>query len=410
MQDLRWPTYAIRDLVLDGVVPGRDPEGRGSMYLRDTAGNEYLDGVGGIGCLPLGHAHPKWVAAIAEQAGRLAVAAATFPSLPMRGFVSKLLERSVIPDGRVFLGNTGTESNEAAIKLALRATGRDVILGFERAFHGRTLGSIALTATAAYRDPYVSCLGEPEDRFARMNVARAVFNDLDSVREKLERYRGRVAAVFVEPVQGEGGIHPADREFLLGLRQLCNEHGALLGTDEIQCGSGRTGNWDAWTTIVGADPETAPDVTWYAKALGGGFPVAACVAKASLAEHMAKGSHGSTFGGNPLASAAGLVTLQLMDEEGLLASAARQVPTMQKIVAADPHPKVAQVRGLGAMVGIEIEGDGEPAAPLGGLVEAEGLFITICKGKTIRLLLPFRADEKVLAEAWGKIRRGLDKL
>ena len=410
MQDLRWPTYAVRDLVLEGAAPGRDPEGRGCAYVVDTDGNEYLDGVGGIGCLPLGHAHPKWVAALAEQAGKIAVAAATFPTAPQRQFVDLLLERSVVPDGRVFLANTGTESNEAAIKIALRATKRDVIIGFERAFHGRTLGSIAMTATAAYRDPYVSCLGEPDERFARMNVARAVFDDLESVEKLFEEYGERVAAVFVEPVQGEGGIHPASKAFLLGLRRLCNEHGALLGTDEIQCGSGRTGNFDAWTTIVGDDPKDAPDMAWYAKALGGGFPIAACVAKAGIAEHMSKGSHGSTFGGNPLASAAGLATLQIMDEENLFDAAADQLPTLHEIVAERPHRRVAEVRGLGAMLGIEISGEGEPAAPLGDILQDEGLFVTVCKGKTLRLLLPYRADETILRDAWARIRRGLDKL
>lgn len=412
MQDPRWPTYATRDIVLSGAAPGRDPEGRGSLWLVDTEGREYLDAVGGIGCAPLGHAHPRWVAAIGEQASQIAAAAGTFFTLPQQALAHEITRRAGIPDARVFLGNTGTEVNEAAIKLVLRATGRDVIIGFHRSFHGRTLGSIALTATPAYRDPYVSCLGEPEDRFAHMNVARATYGDLDSVRAELERYRGRVAAVFVEPVQGEGGIHPASREFLVGLRRLCTEHGALLGTDEIQCGAGRLGTFAAWSTLVGDEPELAPDVAWFAKALGGGFPVAACVAKERFASAMTKGSHGSTFGGNPLACAAALATLQIMDDEGLLPAAAAQLPTLQKIAAADPHPRVAEVRGAGAMIGIEIagEGEGEPAAPLGGILQGEGLLVTICKGTTIRLLFPYRADAAVLRDAWTRIRRGLDRL
>jgi acetylornithine/succinyldiaminopimelate/putrescine aminotransferase len=140
------------------------------------------------------------------------------------------------------------------------------------------------------------------------------------------------------------------------------------------------------------------------------MPIAACVAKAHLAEHMSPGSHGSTFGGNPLASAAGLATLSIMDDEDLLASARRQLPTLQAIAAAHPHPRVAQVRGLGAMLGIEISGDGEPAAPLGSILQDEGLLVTVCKGKTIRLLFPYRADEATLTEAWTKIRAGLDRL
>lgn len=410
MQDRRWPTYPNRDIVLEGVAPGHDPDGRGSLWLRDSAGREYLDAVGGIGCLPLGHGHPRWVAALAEQAAMLAAAAGPFFTQPQQRLVGELVARTPIPDARVFLGNTGTEVNEAAIKLALRATRRDVIVGFHRAFHGRTLGSIALTATPAYRDPYVSCLGEPDDRFARMNVARATFGDLDSVQACFGEHRDRVAAVFVEPVQGEAGIHPAEREFLVGLRRLCDEHGALLGIDEIQCGSGRTGHFAAWTTIVGDDPALAPDIAWFAKAMGGGFPVAACVTRASLAEHMSKGSHGSTFGGNPLACAAALATLAIMDDEGLQASAAAQLPTLQRIAAEDPHAKVKDVRGAGAMIGIEIVGDGEPAAPLAGLLQEVGVLVTICKGTTVRLLFPYRADEPVLRLAWTRLRECLDRL
>jgi acetylornithine/N-succinyldiaminopimelate aminotransferase len=410
MQDPRWPTYSTREIVLSGAAPGRDPEGRGSMWLVDAKGREYLDAVGGIGCAPLGHAHPRWVAALTQQASAIAAAAGTFFTEPQQALAHELTRRAGIPDARVFLGNTGTEVNEAAIKLVLRATGRDVIVGFQRAFHGRTLGSIALTATPAYREPYVSCLGEPDDRFARMNVARATFGDLQSVRAAFEQHRGRVAAVFVEPVQGEGGIHPAERDFLVGLRQLCTEHGALLGTDEIQCGSGRLGTFAAWSTIVGDDPSLAPDLAWFAKALGGGFPVAACVAKRSLAESMTKGTHGSTFGGNPLACAAALATLRIMDDEGLLAAAAAQLPTLQRIAAEDPHPRCKEVRGAGAMIGVEITGEGEPAAPLGDLLQREGLLVTICRGTTIRLLFPYRAEAGVLREAWQRIRRGLDQL
>lgn len=410
MQDRRWPTYPPRNITLDAAVPPTDG-GRGSFYVKDTEGKEYLDAMCGIGCLPLGHGHPGLADAVREQMLRLTAAAGTLYTEPQQTLVGELVERTPIPDGRVFLGNTGTEVNEAAIKLALRATGRDVILAFQRAFHGRTLGSIALTANAAYRQPYVSCLGEPEDRFARINVARATFGDLDSVEALMQRYEGRVAAVFVEPVQGEAGIYPATREFLTGLRELCTRHGALLGADEIQCGAGRSGRFAAWSSLVGDDPKLAPDILWYAKALGGGFPVAACVARGDLAEHMVKGSHGSTFGGNPVACAAALATIRIMDEEGLMASAGAQLDTLRAIAAADPHPRVAQIRGLGSMIGIEVSGEGDaPAAPLGDWLQDEGLLVTVCSGKTVRWLLPYRAGREVLTEAWSRLRRGLDRL
>lgn len=410
MQDRRWPTYPPRNIVLHAAVPP-DDGGKGSVYVEDTEGKVYLDAMCGIGCLPLGHGHPDLADAVREQMLRLTAAAGTLWTEPQQELVQEIVSRDPIADGRVFLGNTGTEANEAAIKLALRATGRDVIVGFQRAFHGRTLGSISLTANPAYRQPYVSTLGEPDDRFARLNVARAQFGDLDSVGRLLTEYEGRVAAVFLEPVQGEAGVYPATREFLVGLRKLCNEHETLLGTDEIQCGSGRTGRFSAWSTIVGDDPELSPDIAWYAKALGGGFPIGACVAKAELASHMTKGSHGSTFGGNPVACAAALATIRIMDEEDLMTSAAAQLPVLQGIAREDPHPRVEQIRGLGSMIGVEINGkDDAPAAPLGSILQDEGMLTTVCKGKTVRWLLPYRAGEAVLRDAWSRLRKGLDRL
>lgn len=410
MQDRRWPTYPPRNLVLDRAVPPTDG-GKGSVYIQDADGNEILDAMCGIGCLPLGHGHPDLADAVRDQMLRLTAAAGTLWTDPQQQLVHELVERTPIPDGRVFISNTGTEANEAGIKLALRATGRDVIIGFERAFHGRTLGSIALTANPKYREPYVTCLGEDHARFARLNVARATFGDLDSVGRLLEQYKDRVAGVFLEPVQGEAGIYPASAEFLKGLRALCDEHGALLGADEIQCGSGRTGRFTAWSNIVGDDPQHAPDILWYAKSLGGGFPIGACVAKAALADHMTKGSHGSTFGGNPVACAAALATIQIIDRDNLLASAGAQLSTLQAIAKENPHPRVADVRGLGAMIGIEISGKSDtPAAPLGGLLQKERMLVTVCSGKTVRWLMPFRVGETVLRDAWSRLCRALDNL
>src|SRR5687768_2876208 len=153
MQDLRWPTYATRNLVLDGAVFDDVPPGRGSMRVRDQAGNVYLDAVGGIGCLPLGHGHPKWIAAVETQMRKLVAAAGTFWTEPQQALAGALAKRMLWPQTRTFIGNTGTEVTEASLKLALRATGRDVVIAFDRAFHGRTLGAIALTANKAYRQP-----------------------------------------------------------------------------------------------------------------------------------------------------------------------------------------------------------------------------------------------------------------
>lgn len=407
MHDLRWPTYAPRNLVLETAVFDDVAPGRGSLRVRDTDGNVYLDAVNGIGCLPLGHAHPKWIAAIEQQMRRLVGAAGTFFTAPQQQLAGELAARVKLKDARTFIGNTGTEVTEAAIKLALRATGRDIVMVFERAFHGRTLGALAMTANAAYRQPYIACIGEDRPAFATMNVVRARFGDLDSVAALFEQYGSRIAMVAVEPIQGEAGIYPASREFLIGLRELCSRHGALLGDDEIQSGSGRTGKFLAWDTLVGDDPSLQPDIVWLAKAVGGGFPVAACVTTGAHAEHMIKGSHGSTFGGNPLACAAAVATLRIMDEDGLLPLAAAQLPALQAIAAEDPEPRVKVVRGSGAMIGVEITGEGQPAAPLGDAMQRLGVLVTVCSGHTVRLLLPYHAGTNELRQIWSTLRRAL---
>lgn len=409
MEDRRWPTYSPRNIVLDtAVAVGTTPE-RGSMRVRDAEGREYLDAVVGIGCLPLGHGHPKWIAAVEDQMRKLVSAAATFWTAPQQELVDILVECTPIDDARVFLANTGTEVTEAALKLAMRSTKRKVVLAFEKAFHGRTLGSIALTANSKYREPYVSVLGDAEERFARMNVARAPFGDLVAVEKVFAEHEGDVAMVAVEPVQGEGGINPAQREFLVGLRELCTRHGALLGIDEVQSGSGRTGSFLAWTTIVGDDPALRPDVAWVAKALGGGLPVAACIARSDLAAHMVKGSHGSTFGGNPLACAAAVATLKIIDEEDLLASAAAQLPTLRRIAEASPWPEVREVRGLGAMIGVEL-GDAELAGKLVPAMQEQGVLVTLSGGTAVRLLLPYHAGETELREIWSALGAALGRL
>jgi acetylornithine/N-succinyldiaminopimelate aminotransferase len=402
MEDRRWPTYPPRKIALDTAVASGTTPGRGSFRVRDTEGREYLDAIVGIGCLPLGHGHPKWIAAVEEQMRKLVSSAGTFWTEPQQDLVEMLSARVPIDDARTFIGNTGTEVTEAAIKLALRATGRKVIVAFERAFHGRTLGAIALTANPAYRAPYVSILGDEDDRFARMNVARAPFGDLAAVERLFAEHADQIAMVVVEPVQGEGGIHVASREFLVGLRELCTRHGSLLGLDEIQSGTGRTGNFLAWTSIVGDDPKLQPDVVWLAKALGNGFPIAACVAREELAAHMVKGSHGSTFGGNPLACAAAVATLRIIDQEGSMASAAEQLPTLQKIATAEPLSAVREIRGLGAMIGIDV-GETDLASKLVGDLQDKGVLVTLSGGTAIRLLLPYHAGEAELREIWSTL-------
>jgi len=404
MQELRWPTYALRDLVLDAAVPDE----RGSLRVRDDHGREYLDAVNGIGCAPLGHGHPRWVAAMHAQMVRLGAAANSFATAPQQRFAAEIAARMPVPDARVFLASSGTETTEAAIKLAMRATGRSVVVAFERAFHGRSLGALACTANKAYRHPYVRCIGEvtPEDPFAVARVLRVPFGDLGALAGAFAEHGRSIAAVFVEPIQGEAGVYPATREFLVGIHELCRKHGALVGADEVQCGFGRTGVWSAWEKIVGRDPALAPDLMWIAKALGGGYPVGVCLARAELAQVMGKGTHGTTYGGNPLACAAALAAIEIIEADGLLASAAAQLPTLRALAAEEPCARVHELRGAGAMIGVQVGAPGQQIANAVSdrMMRDHGVLVTVCGGDTIRLLFPYRAGREELREAWRAIK------
>lgn len=410
MQELRWPTYALRDLVLDAAVPDE----RGSLRVRDVHGREYLDAVNGIGCAPLGHGHARWVAALHAQMLRLGAAANSFTTEPQQRFAAAIAARMPIREARVFLASSGTETTEAAIKLAVRATGRSTIVAFERAFHGRSLGALACTANTSYRHPYVRCLGEatPADPFATARVLRLPFGDLDALRRAFAEHGRSIAAVFVEPIQGEAGIYAATREFLVGLHELCRASGALVGADEVQCGFGRTGEWSAWAHIVGNDAALEPDLMWIAKALGGGFPVGVCLARGDLAQVMGKGTHGTTFGGNPLACAAGLATIEAIEADGLLAAAAAQLPTLRALAAEEPCSRVHEIRGLGAMIGVQVGAPGEQIGNAVGdrMMRDHGVLATVCGGNTIRLLLPYRAGLAELREVWRAIRGATEAL
>jgi acetylornithine/succinyldiaminopimelate/putrescine aminotransferase len=313
-----------------------------------------------------------------------------------------------ISDARVFFSNTGTEATESAIKLALRATGRDTIVAFEGAFHGRTLAALSLTANPTYREPYLGCdEEEAETRFARFKVLRLPYNDLEALAKVFAEQGSQIAGVFMEPIQGEGGIFPATREFLLGARELCTKHGALLGMDEIQSGVGRTGKWAAWTAIAGEDVE--PDLIWLAKALGGGFPIGACLTRAELAEKMTRGSHGTTFGGNAVACAAGLATMRIIEAEGLRESAAQQIDIVRGLAEARPIAAVTEIRGIGAMIGIQIGERGEGrAGPVGKEMMARGVLVTVPGAHTIRLLLPYFAGEAELGQIWDTLAQSID--
>jgi len=310
--------------------------GEGS-WVWDADGNRYLDLLGGIAVNALGHGHPAWVSAIAEQAATLAHASNFFATEPQIRLAERLLELAQAPHGsRVFFANSGTEANEAAFKMA-RKTGRGTVIALEGAFHGRTMGALSLTHKEAIRAPFAPLLE---------HVVFVPADDNAALRAAAARAGDDLAAVFLEPIQGEAGVRPLSHSFLETAREVTRQHEALLVFDEIQTGVGRTGAWFAHQ-LHGVQP----DVMTLAKGLGGGFPIGAVVAFGERAGSLlAKGDHGTTFGGNPLASAAALATVTAIEDEGLIANAKAIGEHLRGSLEAVPG--VVEVRGDGLMLGI----------------------------------------------------------
>jgi acetylornithine/N-succinyldiaminopimelate aminotransferase len=304
----------------------------------DADGRRYLDLLGGIATNALGHAHPTLVGAVTAQLSTLGHVSNFFASVPQVALAERLLALLRAPAGsKVFFANSGAEANEAAFKMA-RRTGRPRILALEGAFHGRTLGALALTHKPAYREPFEPLPG---------GVEHLPFGDVDALRAAVD---DRVAAVVLEPLQGEAGVRPLPPGYLPLARELTARHGALLVVDEVQTGVGRTGEWFAHTRhgIV-------PDVVTTAKGLGGGIPVGAVVALGERAAGLlGVGQHGTTFGGNPVAAAAALATLHVIERDDLLANVRSVGRRLREGVLAIGSPLVTDVAGEGLLLGIRL--------------------------------------------------------
>lgn len=364
-------TYGTRALTLT--------RGEGS-WVWDDAGNRYLDALSGIAVCGLGHAHPAITRAIAHQASTLVHCSNLYNIPPQQELADRLCAASGMD--RVFFGNSGAEANEAAIKIArlhghARGVEMPTIVVMERAFHGRTLATLSATGNRKVQAGF-----EPLVR----GFVRAPFDDLEAV-ATIAGNNPSVVAVLVEPIQGEGGVRLPDPQYLAGLRELCDHHGWLLMLDEIQTGSGRTGSFFHYQ-----QRNVQPDVVTVAKGLGNGMPIGACLARGAAAELLGPGKHGSTFGGNPVACAAGLATLRLLEDDNLYARA-RQLG--ERLLAdfraalAD-CASVRDIRGSGLMLGIELD------RPCGELVQqaaAQGLLINVTAESVIRLLPPLTFED-----------------
>ena len=352
------------------------------VWLWDTNGDKYLDALAGVAVNGLGHAHPKLVRAISEQAGKLIHVSNIYQIAEQAALADKLCEISGMD--KVFFCNSGCEANEASIKLA-RLYGHNKgievpeIIVMDKAFHGRTMATLSATGnrkTQAGFEPLVS------------GFIRVPYDDIEAVKQIAAR-NSNVVAVLVEPVQGEGGINiPKDASgYLEALREVCDAHDWLLMLDEVQTGIGRTGTWFAFqhTNIT-------PDVMSLAKGLGSGVPIGACVAKGKAADVFSYGKHGSTFGGNPLATAAGLATLNIIQEEKLRENADKIGNLISEglAVALKDTKGLVAIRHAGLMIGIELN---RPCAELVKMALADKLLINVTADNVVRLLPPLVISE-----------------
>jgi acetylornithine aminotransferase len=357
-----------------GRLPFALSHGRG-CWVWDTAGRRYLDALGGIAVNTLGHAHPKLVPALQEQVARL-IHCSNYYQVPLQEqLAAKLCEISGL-DGAFFC-NSGLEANEAALKIA-RKFGHDKgierpeIIVYEKAFHGRSIATLSATGNPKVQAGF----GPLVEGFVRVPL-----NDLAAV-EAVARSHPNVVAVFLETIQGEGGVNPARQDYLQGLRALCDRQDWLLMLDEVQCGIGRTGKWFAhqWAGI-------RPDVMPLAKGLGSGVPVGAVVTGPRAVNVLGPGNHGTTFGGNPLAMRAGVETLRICEEDGVLANAAAVGAALHDGLARELAglPGVTGIRGAGLMIGIELD---RPCGVLLGRAAEAGLLISVTADRVIRIVPP----------------------
>jgi len=385
------PVYRPRRIVLD--------HGLGSRVW-DTEGREYIDFGAGIAVNALGHAHPALIAALTAQAGKLWHTSNVFVSEPPLRLAEALVEASQFAR-RVFLCNSGTEANEAAIKLARkwatgqgRAPDRRVILSFSGGFHGRTLAAVTATAQPKYHEGF-----EPLPAGFRYSD----FNDLAGAEAAMAA--GDVCAVLVEPVQGEGGVTPATDAFLHGLRALCDRFGALLMLDEIQCGMGRSGHLFACHGYG-----VTPDVVTLAKALGSGFPIGAMLVGVQASEAMQFGAHGTTFGGNPLAAAVANAALGELQSPAVLANVARQSLAIREGLAdLETHFGLfAEIRGRGLMLGAQLRSAhaGKAGEILDHCVE-NGLLLLQAGPDVLRFVPALNITDADVADGLARLRMAL---
>jgi predicted acetylornithine/succinylornithine family transaminase len=388
--------YILQTYLRPEIVFSR---GQGA-YLFDTNGQKYLDFASGIAVMALGHSDPAWVAAVAEQAAELTHVSNLFYTVPQVELARRLVENSFAD--RVFFCNSGAEANEAAIKFArkwaraegaaasrVRATAKTNMVAFSDSFHGRTVGALSLTHKAKYREPFIPLMP---------GVTFAAFNDLDSAQAAINH---DTCAVIVEPVQGEGGVNPATAGFLAGLRALCDEYGALLIFDEVQCGLGRTGYLWAHEAYG-----VRPDIMTLAKPLAGGLPIGATLVTQRVADRLKPGDHGSTFAGGPLVCRAAQVVFDRINQPDFLQQVQAKGAYLQHRLRALETEQVVAVRGAGLLVGVVLP---SAIAPLTAAAREQGLILIGAGENVLRLAPPLIVTKEEIDQAVEIIGRCLNE-
>ena len=351
------------------------------IWLWDNENKQYLDALSGIAVCGLGHAHPAVARAISDQAGLLVHTSNLYGIALQEQLADRLCELSTME--RVFFSNSGAEANEAAIKIARlyghsKGIDKPAIIVMDNSFHGRTLATLAATGNRKVQAGFEPLV---------QGFIRVPYNDLDAIRTVAENSND-VVAILVEPIQGEGGIKIPDADYLKGIRSLCDDNHWLMMLDEIQSGMGRTGKWFAFQ-----HSDVVPDVATLAKALGNGVPIGACLARGQAAVVMQPGTHGSTFGGNPLACRAAIAVLEVLEQEQLVRHAATLGEQLLAgfTAALSGLEGVKEIRGLGLMIGIELD---RPCTELVMKAMEQGLLINVTAERVIRLLPPLITTTK----------------
>ncbi len=388
--------YMVPNYAPQQAIPVR---GEGSR-LWDQAGREYIDFAGGIAVNGLGHCHPVLVGALTEQAGRLWHVSNVYTNEPALALARSLVERTFAD--KVFLCSSGAEANEAALKLARRwahdsaGEHKSRIVSFTQSFHGRTFFTVSVGGQPKYAQGFGPVPG---------GIVHGEYNNLDSVRNLID---DDTCAVVVEPMQGEGGVLPGDPEFLAGLRALCDAHDALLIFDEVQTGVGRTGTLYAYQQLG-----VTPDILTSAKSLGGGFPVGAMLTTDRVAPAMATGTHGSTYGGNPLGAAVALAAVEFIDTPEVLAGVKRRHALFREHLEAinDRHGVFGEIRGMGLLIGAVMSADYEGrAAEILPLAIEEGLMALVAGPNVLRMAPSLVIPEADIAEGMVRLDRAVARL